>query len=187
MPTPIIIPTRNDLGKLLEPDANVAEVGVWRGYFATEILKWKVSRLFLIDAWRRQVWSKHEQVSDEEHEANYRETISNISGSMDRCVVMRTTSAEGARKLFESGIVLDMVYLDACHEYDFVMEDLMNWRHVVSPRGFICGHDYTDNADSKKWGFGVIPAVNDFCAREGWEITHLTNEDFASYVLQKKR
>ena len=180
----IILPTRNDLGSLLKSGAVCAEVGVWRGYFSVTMLQWPVSRLVLVDSWRRQVWSAEEQAPDEEHEANYQETLHNVRGSMDRVTVMRMTSAEAAFKFAVP--IFDLVFIDACHDYTHVMEDLRMWSALVKPEGFLCGHDYTKNADSVKWGFGVVEAVSDFCANTEWEHTHLTNEDFASYVLQRK-
>jgi Methyltransferase domain len=178
------LPTRNDLGSLLKPGAICAEIGVWRGYFSVQMLQWPVEKLVLVDAWRRQVWSADEQVSDEEHEKNYAETMYNVRGSLDRVVVMRMTSAEAA-KMFPVSY-FDLVNIDACHDYPHVTEDLTLWGPLVKPDGFLCGHDYTKNADAKKWGFGVVEAVDDFCIKSEWEMTHLTQEDFASYVLQRR-
>jgi len=162
------------------------EVGVWRGWNAIEILnKTHVGKLFLCDAWKRQVWSEHEQQSDEQHEKDLAECKNNIRGHLagGRVQIVRGTSAEVA--LNDRTIPpLDFVYIDAAHEYRFVMEDLINWSKRLKPGGVLMGHDYTHNADSKKWGFGVIEAVDDFCAKYGWEIVALTQEDFASYMLQ---
>lgn len=182
------LPARIDLFKLLPPGSVMAEVGVWRGYLSIEILNKcpNVAKLFLIDAWRRQVWSAYEQQSDQQHEADLAECRRHIGGHLPsgRVRVIRGTSAEVA--LHDRTIPpLDFVYIDAAHEYRFVMEDLTNWSKRLKPTGAIGGHDYTHNPDSKKWGFGVIEAVNDFCRDNGWTITHLTTEDFASYRLER--
>lgn len=181
-----IVDKRIDLIKMLPEGAIMAEVGVWRGYFSIEILNsTKVSKLYLVDAWKRQIWSKFEQQSDEQHQKDLAECKRHVRGHGARAVIVRGTSVEVARD-DKTIPPLDGVFIDACHEYDFVMEDLTWWATRLKPTGVLMGHDYTDNADAKKWGFGVIQAVNDFCENNGWEITHLTNEDFASYRLQRK-
>lgn len=181
-------PTRLDLIKTLPANSLLAEVGSWRGYFATEILNNcpNVAKLYLVDAWERQVWSEHEQQSNEQHEKDLAECRRHIRGHLPsgRVQIVRGRSAEVA--LNDKTIpLLDSAYIDAAHEYRFVMEDLVNWSKRLKPAGVLMGHDYTKNADSVKWGFGVVEAVNDFCAKYGWEIVALTAEDFASYKLQR--
>ena len=181
-------PTRLDMFKALPVGAIGVEVGVWRGWNAIEILNnTSVGKLFLCDAWKRQVWSKHEQQSDEKHESDLAECRHNLRGHLagGRAIIVRGTSAEVA--LTNRTIPpLDFAYIDACHEYDFVMEDLINWSKRLKPNGVLCGHDFTDpHPNAIKWGFGVVKAVNDFCAKYGWELIATTEEDFPSYMLQR--
>tara|TARA_Y100000385_G_C12787997_1_gene506407 strand:- start:6 stop:569 length:564 start_codon:yes stop_codon:yes gene_type:complete len=51
---------------------------------------------------------------------------------------------------------LDMVYIDAEHDYQTVERDLKSWDKKVKPGGFICGHDY-----NPEWP-GVVRAVDEF-------------------------
>ena len=51
---------------------------------------------------------------------------------------------------------LDMVYIDAKHDYQTVERDLKSWDKKVKPGGFICGHDY-----NPEWP-GVVRAVDEF-------------------------
>lgn len=181
-------PTRLDLFKSLPAGSIGCEVGVWKGYNAIDILNnTSVGKLFLCDAWRRQVWSKHEQQSDAQHEKDLAECRHHIRGHLPsgRAVIVRGTSAEVA--LNDKTIPpLDWVYVDACHEYEFVLEDLRNWSRRLKPSGVIMGHDFTDtHPNAIKWGFGVVKAVNDFCEKEGWELVAVTQEDFPSYMLQR--
>lgn len=186
----ITLPKRIDLIKLLPPGSAMAEVGVWRGYFSTEILNHapNVSKLFLVDAWKRQVWSKYEQQSDEQHELDLAECKRHIRGHLPsgRVVIKRGTSADIA--LNDRTIPpLAGVFIDACHEYEFVTEDLTNWSKRLGPGGVLMGHDFTDtHPNAIKWGFGVVKAVHDFCENYGWELTHVTAEDFPSYRLEKR-
>ena len=50
---------------------------------------------------------------------------------------------------------LDLVYLDAGHDYAEVSKDIAAWRPKVKPGGFLAGHDYTVEFP------GVIRAVNE--------------------------
>lgn len=50
---------------------------------------------------------------------------------------------------------LDLVFIDAAHDYENVHADIEAWYPKVKPRGFICGHDW-----NHKWP-GVQRAVAD--------------------------
>jgi len=60
-----------------------------------------------------------------------------------------------ASKLFENES-LDFIFIDANHEYKFVMEDLNAWFPKLKKGGIIAGHDYYDGHH------GVEQAVNEF-------------------------
>ena len=50
------------------------------------------------------------------------------------------TSVEAAKKIPDES--LDFVYIDACHTYESVKQDIAIWRPKIKPEGFIGGHDY---------------------------------------------
>ena len=181
----ITLPTRIDLFAKLPRGAFVAEVGVWRAYLSVEILKNPIAKLYCVDAWKQQR-SGIEVAPDAEHEANYREALHNLRGHLKggRVEVIREWSPEAS--LDPRIKPLDMAYIDGAHDYDSVLADLIAWEKKLKPTGVLAGHDYCDHAEAKKWGFGVIPAVNDFCRDHGWEIVLLTDEDFPSYCLSRK-
>ena len=45
---------------------------------------------------------------------------------------------------------LDFVYIDACHEYDAVKQDIQAWLPKVKPGGMIAGHDYLTWAEVRR-------------------------------------
>ena len=47
------------------------------------------------------------------------------------------------------------MYIDASHEYEYVIEDIKHWLPKVKKGGIICGDDYISG-----WP-GVIQAVNE--------------------------
>lgn len=178
---PKILPKRIDLIKQIRSGSTGAEVGVWRGYFSTEILQHTgVRKLYLVDAWKPQP-SYNDPLTDTDHEANLAETKHHLRGWPDRWEIKRGTSLEMAAD--QTIPLLDWVYIDADHSYEACSADLKAWEKKLRPKGILMGHDYTNNDQAKKWGFGVIEAVNDFCRSNGWRIAYLTNEDFASYSL----
>jgi hypothetical protein len=64
--------------------------------------------------------------------------------------------SEQYAKIIEDSSI-DMVYIDANHDYDTVKRDLKTWSRKVKSGGFICGHDYNSDA----W-LGVVQAVDEF-------------------------
>ena len=51
---------------------------------------------------------------------------------------------------------LDLVYIDAAHDYDSVKQDILTWLPKIKKGGFIAGHDYRYDPN-----IGVYEAVND--------------------------
>lgn len=183
----IHVPKRIDLLAMLPKGSVVVEVGVWRGYFSTEMLELpNIGHLYLVDAWRNQPGYK-DPLSDTDHESNLAETRHNIRGHMPggRVSIIRADSIEAAMVFHRDGKLLDCAYIDAAHDFNSVYADLKAWSMAVKPDGFLMGHDFTRNPMAQKYGWGVIEAVEAFCKEQGWRITHLTDEDFASFCLRK--
>jgi hypothetical protein len=74
------------------------------------------------------------------------------------------TSANAARILKYHGIEADLIYLDASHEYDDVMQDLRSFWPLVRKGGAILGDDF-----ETPWE-GVIRAATDFTALMGIDL-----------------
>lgn len=86
--------------------------------------------------------------------------------------LIKKTSMEAVRDVPLGS--LDFVYIDANHNFDFVMQDLIEWARRVKIGGVISGHDY-DRAHGK----GVVPAVNLYTKIHGvgeWFITDQKRE-----------
>lgn len=75
---------------------------------------------------------------------------------------MRMESMEAPPKVKEK---LDFVYIDANHDYEFVLDDITYWARKVKKGGWVGGHDYNESKS------GVIRAVGQYGEeREGVEI-----------------
>lgn len=184
----ITIPTRLDLIKTLPQGTLLAEIGCYKGHFAISILNDcpNVAKLWCVDSWRKYD-GYVDTINDEDQEANMRETLHHLRGHLPggRVRVIRGMSLDVAKD--DPTIPpLGAVYLDANHGEEAVAADLEAWSKRLAPTGVILGHDYTDNETARRLKFGVIPAVKKFCRKHGWVMTHITDEDFASYRLERK-
>ena len=86
--------------------------------------------------------------------------------------IMITRTSEQAAEIFDSES-LDMVFIDANHDFEFIYQDIKTWSHKLKIGGILCGHDYN------KPHFGVIEAVNALIGKGNiqvagtfWWITH---------------
>lgn len=172
-----ILPNRSELIKVIPPGTIGAEIGVWRGYFSVELAALPIKKLYLVDAWE----SLPGPYSGENHASNMSETRGNVRPFGDKVELLRSHSVRGA----ELVPMLDWIYLDADHTFESVYADLTAWSKKIKYGGAIYGHDYTAIPEAKKLNFGVIEAVDLFCENEGWVMTHITNEPWASYRLER--
>ncbi len=85
----------------------------------------------------------------------------------DRVRVIKGDSLETAKVLHQEEI--DIVFLDAGHDYDEVVADIKAWIPHVAKDGILCGHDYSEhfpgvidavNQLRKKWTVEVIPGTS---------------------------
>lgn len=67
--------------------------------------------------------------------------------------IMKMTSLEAAKQFEDES--LDMVFIDAGHDYESIRDDIAAWLPKVKKTGMICGHDY-----QLSW-MGVIQAVDE--------------------------
>jgi hypothetical protein len=182
------VPTRLDLIKMLPLGTEGAEIGVMQGGFANEILTTPVRKLHLIDAWQHVPGHPDNAISMSQggHNCNETTVITRFAKQIEqrRVVVHRMFSVEAARHFHPHS--LDWIFIDADHTYQAVLDDLRTWSSKIKPGGVIMGHDYMDWGAAIELKFGVIPAVNKFCAENGWKITHLTSKDeWPSYRLER--
>lgn len=169
------LPTRIDLIKLLPSGSVGAEIGVWRGYFSSEILGChNVGKLYSIDNWGPYL--------NEDQRANEQEARGNLKRFGGRSAVVKTHSLKAVSEVPD----LDFVFIDGYHTYEACTADLEAWAKKIKPNGCIMGHDYTDRPEARAMNFGVIRAVDDFCENKGWEMIYLTQDDWPSYMLVRK-
>jgi predicted O-methyltransferase YrrM len=137
------------------PDNGIfLEGGAWLGQSSTYLCD-KIQSLskninvFILDTWQG---SKDELTTS--HKLATTTDIYNIfleNMGTRKFTPLRMSSLEGASK-FENES-LDVVFIDMCHTYEDVKQDIEAWYPKVKNNGYIAGHDYN-------W-IGVSKAVNE--------------------------
>lgn len=81
----------------------------------------------------------------------------NVGEHKKRCVMARATSEFASDNFSRYSLEpkVDVVFIDALHDYDSVMQDISLWWPKVREGGFICGHDFQHKFP------GVMRAVAD--------------------------
>ena len=77
--------------------------------------------------------------------------------------IVQGDSAESA-SLFENKS-LDVIFIDAAHDYDSVVKDVGAWKSKAKPNGIFSGHDYPFNE--------VKQAVDEYAAEDGCTINSI--------------
>jgi len=144
-----------------------AEIGVCKGKMS-RVFCWYVPDLYLagIDTWT----SDPNDPGDEgelnsSNERHARRILSPFHVTLLKC------TSRDALKYFDDGI-LDFVYIDANHTFDYVMFDIIEWSRKVKIGGIISGHDYY-----RIKNFNVILAVDTYLKAHPELTGYITSDD----------
>jgi hypothetical protein len=158
---------------------------VREGTFSDFILReWRGERLISIDPWEAspaEEYVSNDNLPQRVHDENYATTRRRLAAYGDRSSVWRTSSEEGSARI--SPYSLDMVYLDARHDYASVKQDLALWYPLIRPGGILAGHDYRDG-EFPEGAFGVKSAVDDFCAEHDCQVHTTFGEIWPTWLIE---
>lgn len=165
------------------------EVGTYMGNFADCWLSQWPGTLHCVDPWA--------------HQPDQADALNHDQGTMDgiyataqlrlaphiasgRCHLHRAYSVEEAQADWAQD--LDVVYIDARHDFAHVYADLVAWFPKVKSGGIIAGHDYLAGTfgDTE---FGVEQAVWTFFPPLGYQLEAdlmIVPDPFPSWVLRVK-
>lgn len=163
---------RDDLAVLLnELDFKTGvEIGVDQGYYSEVLAKANPQmKVYGVDPWESLEISKDN--SPERRTQNHRSQARiNMFYEKARIRLSRYPNYEiikeysiDAVKRFKDES-LDFVYIDANHEYSFVIYDISMWSKKVRKGGIISGHDYYNTTSSSRYKLIVKLAVNNYVA-----------------------
>jgi hypothetical protein len=130
-----------DLINELPDNITVAEVGCYAGE-STVAWAIKSKLLYAIDPWGNN-YDKNDTSSEEIPMTQiYSEFIQRVEPYKEKLNIVQTVSKKAVNLFVDE--YFDIVYIDACHKYESVKEDINLWYPKVKTGGAICGHDYND-------------------------------------------
>lgn len=142
------------------------EIGVMRGAFSIFMLENKKDlklrcvdpyvvagfKMYCYEGGGRQ----HTFEEQKEFDVIYEQTKKDLLKFGDRSILIKMTSVEASKLIDDRS--LDFVFIDGCHLYESVKQDITVWTPKVKLGGIVSGHDY--NLNNKDFA-GVCKAVNE--------------------------
>lgn len=128
------------------PARHMAEIGVWKGDFAQEILAQRpdIERYYMVDPWARLPdWNKPFNVAPEAFEAVYAEAMAKTAFARERTVVLRGRTMEVLDRIPDRS--LDFAYVDGDHTLRGITIDLIRLLPKMKPGGVIGGDDLSND------------------------------------------
>ncbi|KAF4679252.1 hypothetical protein FOZ62_025257 [Perkinsus olseni] len=139
------------------PNLAVVEIGVFSGHFSDFVLGALPNvTLIGIDPYYGDDGTFPPELAHLDPVMVYEQTKERYSKYGERAKLWATTSKEASRVIPDESI--DLIFIDGCHEYDCVREDIDLWLPKLRPGGIMSGHDFSD-----KWP-GVVRRVNEIRA-----------------------
>jgi hypothetical protein len=155
--------------------AQCAELGVWKGNFAQDILDLtRPRRLHLVDPWRFRPEFPHRMYGgkvarDQSDMDRIYESVKRRFRARPEVRIHRCASSELSGRLDSES--LDWVYIDGDHSEAAVYQDLAMCARLVRPGGILTGDDYDwHDADGSP---SVKRAVNRFAREHDLPVEHL--------------
>lgn len=148
---------------------NGAEIGVYEGEFSEVLLQNNAQlQLSCVDSWASYHHAGH-TTPDSEQDAHYQIAANRLT-KYPGAKIMRMPSLEAVKQIPDNS--LDFVYIDALHEFDPVMVDIIHWAPKVKPGGIVSGHDYCH-----AYLHGVVHAVDTYVRGHNISSWYLTIKD----------
>jgi hypothetical protein len=187
------------------------ELGVLRGENARTLLDvLNPSRLLLVDSWSASLLARHYSPFDElppwvmpvtefghyfggpmteqtTFDRLHHECVTRFIGE-DRVQVLRgDTIAEFGRirQALPTGAGVDLLYVDANHQYEFVYRELMHYAELWGPESLIMLNDCCHSRGGLRQNLGVLEAVSGFVKHGRWQPIALTATDYSDVVLAR--
>lgn len=139
----------------------ILEIGSWRGRSTVALGSATSGNVWAVDHWLGGDEETDGQLAIYGTEGVYQNFLRNTA-PYPNIVPVRASSEEAWWML--NHLRFDMVWIDGDHTYEGVRDDIRRWKALLSPGGFICGHDAEyDSVDQavkelltgvQYWGFG---------------------------------
>ena len=171
----------SNLVKELPNGSKFAEIGVWKGkslsYFVIESINSnKQIDIYAIDTWLGSLEHQKGQPNYDPlvdiPDGLFNNFISNIKLIKDYINIIRENSIDASKKFPDN--YFDAIFLDASHEYEDVLNDLIHWLPKMKQDNIqIYGHDYT-------WS-DVKKAVDEFASDNKLNVIPISKSSWKIY------
>ena len=183
-------PGTDETWKLIPEGSTGVELGVWKGDSSEKFLR-RAKHVHLVDAWAPEAYENSTEFGDYD---SYLERYSALTGSnkpedfkkyYDRIyegvvnrftdkpvTIHRTTTKDFFDAWDYQNDLVDWVYVDASHEFEGCLRDLVASMLIVKPGGFIFGDDF---GDAKP---GVRDAVDYFLRASMFEFNNFYEDQY---------
>ena len=152
-----------------------AEIGVYVGRYSKELLDCNPNlELLCVDG-----WPVYQGVSRRVQDIYYSRCVRRLTPYGDRAKIIKMLSQDALNVVPDNS--LDFVYIDSCHQFDFVMMDLIGWERKVKVGGIISGHDYGNVHQG-----GVLIAINAYTQAHNISPWYTTRELDPSWFWVKE-
>lgn len=162
----------------------MVEVGVHRGeYLSCFSNLWFGKRIYGVDPWVNYDGSDPASIGDRQNDKR----IAEKALKKDKRVTLIQEFSSIAVNQFENAS-LDFVHIDANHQHDYVLADLIMWWEKVREGGYLMVHDYICSEPGGGWGSNIQPAVHKFAEDRDILIGTLVpdlNTGVASLLMKK--
>jgi hypothetical protein len=197
-----VMTDRNGLVRLVPKQAVWAEVGVYKGDFSQIVVDTaEPKEYFLIDNWRFDIkdqnpldektenfsnfqgsvhWQHFGDDANAHQEQNYQDVVRRFSEN-SAIKVIRAESAAGIDSLPDNH--LDVVYIDANHQYEYVLRDMLHARKKLKPGGIMMMDDFYEGPGGYEQNDGVMAAVTSFVKRFDYAFLAISHGSFSNVAL----
>lgn len=129
---------------------SIVEIGSWRGRSCRAMADNSEATIFCVDTWDDDAvgyagwWTEKDPAGMyAQKDWLFNEFKNHLSDHIGPNVVpVRMDSISAANFLSYNMMKFDMIFIDAGHNYEEVIKDIIHWKPLLKPGGLLCGHDY---------------------------------------------
>jgi hypothetical protein len=167
----VLLHTREEILRRVEPGLRIAEVGVQEGRFSERILELCAPcELHLYD-----VSLRHYGIPQK------------FAGQIGQgLVVLHEGDSSTLLNQMDDGF-FDVIYIDGDHRYEGVKKDIAAATKKLTQDGLLIFNDYTYWSAAQCEPYGVVQAVNELCHEGGWKVVYFALGYFGYYDMALRR
>ena len=121
----------------------IVEIGVYKGRTSRHLRQlFPKADLWLVDPWKPREGHEGQMYNEYSTKPEWERLHDSVQAQFaddPKTHILRMTSRQAATKVPSS---IDLLYIDGCHNYPVVCDDITRWRPLMALPGLFCGHDY---------------------------------------------